>query len=146
MAADAAEMEAESHAATPSKGGGKVRLKTLADLDRRTTAARVVFELRDSLAADLGGKANLSVMKLELIDNVACLGAMLKDTAADPPVCVCNCGASEVIIRAGGRRIPILGLTGDHKGEGNEAQDPHFYGPFRDRTRPHGPRRKRECC
>ncbi|WP_164783919.1 MULTISPECIES: hypothetical protein [unclassified Mesorhizobium] len=39
------------------KGGGKVRLKTLADLHRRTTAARVVFELRDSLAADLGGKA-----------------------------------------------------------------------------------------
>jgi hypothetical protein len=71
-------MEGES----PSKGGQKVRLRTLADLDRRTTAARVVFELRDSLAADLGGKANLSVMKLELIDNVACLGAMLKDAAA----------------------------------------------------------------
>ncbi|MER8388267.1 hypothetical protein NKH14_22600 [Mesorhizobium sp. M1380] len=78
MAADASEMEAES----APKAGGKVRLKTLADLDRRTTAARVVFELRDSLASDLGGKANLSVMKLELIDNVACLGAMLKDAAA----------------------------------------------------------------
>ncbi|ESZ31009.1 hypothetical protein X733_22525 [Mesorhizobium sp. L2C067A000] len=52
------------------------------DLDRRTTAARVVFELRDTLAADLGGKANLSSMKLELIDNVAVLGAMLKDSAA----------------------------------------------------------------
>ncbi|TGT35694.1 hypothetical protein [Mesorhizobium sp. M8A.F.Ca.ET.165.01.1.1] len=79
MQADAAEMEGES----APKGSGKVRLKTLADLDRRTTAARVVFELRDSLAADLGGKANLSVMKLELIDNVACLGAMLKDSAAN---------------------------------------------------------------
>ncbi len=78
MQADSADMEGES----PSKGGQKVRLRTLADLDRRTTAARVVFELRDSLAADLGGKANLSVMKLELIDNVACLGAMLKDAAA----------------------------------------------------------------
>ncbi|TIM06648.1 hypothetical protein [Mesorhizobium sp.] len=79
MALDAAEIEGES----APKAGGKVRLKTLADLDRRTTAARVVFELRDSLAADLGGKPNLSVMKLELIDNVACLGAMLKDAAAN---------------------------------------------------------------
>ncbi|TPJ50629.1 MULTISPECIES: hypothetical protein [unclassified Mesorhizobium] len=79
MSADAAEMEGESS----PKPAGKVRLKTLDDLDRRTTAARVVFELRDSLAADLGGKPNLSVMKLELIDNVACLGAMLKDAAAN---------------------------------------------------------------
>ncbi|MCF6099827.1 hypothetical protein [Mesorhizobium muleiense] len=79
MATDTGEMEGES----APKGGQKVRLKTLDDLDRRTTAARVVFELRDSLAADLGGKPNLSVMKLELIDNVACLGAMLKDAAAN---------------------------------------------------------------
>ncbi|TIW47958.1 MAG: hypothetical protein E5V71_02900, partial [Mesorhizobium sp.] len=78
MQADTREMEGES----APKGSGRVRLKTLDDLDRRTTAARVVFELRDNLAADLGGKANLSVMKLELIDNVACLGAMLKDAAA----------------------------------------------------------------
>ncbi|WP_155929697.1 hypothetical protein [Mesorhizobium sp. L2C067A000] len=78
MASDAAEMEGESS----PKQGGKVRLRTLDDLDRRTTAARVVFELRDTLAADLGGKANLSSMKLELIDNVAVLGAMLKDSAA----------------------------------------------------------------
>lgn len=79
MALDAAEIDGESS----QKQVGKVRLKTLEDLDRRTTAARVVFELRDSLAADLGGKPNLSVMKLELIDNVACLGAMLKDAAAN---------------------------------------------------------------
>lgn len=76
--ADAGDIEVDS----VPKQGGKVRLKTLEDLDRRTTAARVVFELRDSLASDLGGKPNLSVMKLELIDNVACLGAMLKDAAA----------------------------------------------------------------
>jgi hypothetical protein len=76
--AEAATLEGEC----APKAGGKVRLRTLADLDRRTTAARVVFELRDSLAADLGGKANLRVMKLEIIDNVAVLGAMLKDAAA----------------------------------------------------------------
>ncbi|MER9331881.1 hypothetical protein [Mesorhizobium sp. M0488] len=78
MMADASDIEVDS----VPKGGGKVRLRTLDDLDRRTTAARVVFELRDTLAADLGGKANLSSMKLELIDNVAVLGAMLKDSAA----------------------------------------------------------------
>src|SRR4051794_34988359 len=78
LAADASEMDGGSS----SRAGQKVRLKTLADLDRRTRAAQNAFHLRDSLAADLGGKPNLSVMKLELIDNVAVLGAMLKDAAA----------------------------------------------------------------
>lgn len=63
-------------------GGGKVRLKTLDDLDRRTRAAQAVFELRDRLVDDLGGKDRLSVMQTELINNAACLGAMLKDSAA----------------------------------------------------------------
>lgn len=64
------------------KAGGKVRLKTLNDLDRRTRAAQAVFELRDKLHRDLGGADRLSVMQCELVDNVACLGAMLKDSAA----------------------------------------------------------------
>lgn len=63
-------------------GGGKVRLKTLDDLDRRTRAAQAVFELRDRLVDDLGGKDRLSIMQTELINNAACLGAMLKDSAA----------------------------------------------------------------
>ena len=60
----------------------KARLRTLADLDRRTTAARVAFELRDSIAADLGGMDHLTAMQRELVENTAVLGAMLKDAAA----------------------------------------------------------------
>ncbi|CAD7044722.1 hypothetical protein REJC140_03858 [Pseudorhizobium endolithicum] len=60
----------------------KVRLKTLADLDRRTLAAKAVYALRDAIVSDLGGREHLSAMQLELIDNVALLGAMLKDSAA----------------------------------------------------------------
>lgn len=67
---------------SPAKGSGKVKLKTLADIDRRTRAAQACFELRDRLIRDLGGEDCLSVMQRELIDNTACLGAMLKDAAA----------------------------------------------------------------
>lgn len=66
-----------------SKGGQKVRLKNLNDLDRRTMAARAVFDLRDRIASDLGGSDRLTAMEQELVDNVALLGAMLKDSAAN---------------------------------------------------------------
>ncbi|WP_287376674.1 hypothetical protein [Mesorhizobium sp.] len=78
MAADTGEMEGE----TPTKGGGKVRLKTLADLDRRTLAARAVFERRSAFASDLGGDDQLSAMQKELVDSAAMLGAMREDAAA----------------------------------------------------------------
>ena len=42
-----------------------------------------MFELRDRLIADMGGRDRLSVMQAELIDNTAILGAMLKDSAAN---------------------------------------------------------------
>lgn len=76
-----AEMDAGHRADAPHKGG-KVRLRTLADLDRRTRATQEVFQLRDDLAADLGGWDGLSTMKRALVENTAVLGAMLKDTAA----------------------------------------------------------------
>jgi len=79
MALDGAEIGDDR----PPNGGGKVRLKTLDDLDRRTNAAKAVFELRDRLVEDLGGSSRLSVMQAELINNAACLGAMLKDSAAN---------------------------------------------------------------
>ena len=60
----------------------KVRLRTLNDLDRRTRAAQEVFQLRDDLAADLGGWDHLSAMQRELVENSAVLGAMLKDASA----------------------------------------------------------------
>lgn len=78
MALDVQDIDGRSDA----KPGSKVRLKTLDDLDRRTRAAQAVFELRDRLVDDLGGKDRLSIMQTELINNAACLGAMLKDSAA----------------------------------------------------------------
>ena len=67
---------------TPSKAVGKVRLRTLADVDRRTRAAQEAFGLRDDLAGDLGGWEHLSAMQRELVENSAILGAMLKDASA----------------------------------------------------------------
>lgn len=82
MLADTDQMEAESQAATPAKGGGKVRLRTLDDLDRRTRAAQATFELRDQIAKDLGGIDRLSAMQREIVDGAALLGAMIKDAGA----------------------------------------------------------------
>ncbi|MEI9422212.1 hypothetical protein O7A70_13665 [Mesorhizobium sp. Cs1299R1N1] len=75
-------MEAESQPVTPAKGGGKARLRTLDDLDRRTKAAQATFELRDQLATDLGGMEQLSAMEREIVDGAALLGAMIKDAGA----------------------------------------------------------------
>ena len=75
-------MEAESKPDPAPKGGRKVRLRTLADLDRRTKAAQATFDLRDRLVSDLGGADHLTAMHMEIIDNVAVMGAMLKDAAA----------------------------------------------------------------
>ena len=60
----------------------KRRLKSLADLDRRTTAARHAYALRDQIIADLGGLPALSAMQRALIDHVATLAAALGDMAA----------------------------------------------------------------
>lgn len=60
----------------------KVQLRTLRDLDRRTTAARAALELRNSIIADLGGDNSLSTMKRAIVDSAATLGAMLEDMAA----------------------------------------------------------------
>ncbi|MDE2466168.1 MAG: hypothetical protein KGO02_20995 [Alphaproteobacteria bacterium] len=76
------EIHTEKPADAKPKALKKARLRTLADLDRRTSAARVAFELRDSIAADLGGFDHLTAMQRELVENTAVLGAMLKDAAA----------------------------------------------------------------
>ncbi|GLS41576.1 hypothetical protein GCM10010869_71730 [Mesorhizobium tianshanense] len=78
MQADAGEIEGEA----PTKGGGKLRLRTLADLDSRTRAARAVLDRRDAFAADLGGSDGLSAMQRELVDSAAFLGALREDAAA----------------------------------------------------------------
>ena len=59
----------------------KMKLRTLADLDKRTTAARAALLLRDAITADLGGEEALTAMKRAIVHNSAVLGAMLDDMA-----------------------------------------------------------------
>ncbi|WP_244571324.1 hypothetical protein [Mesorhizobium carmichaelinearum] len=82
LLADTDQIEAESSAVTAPKGV-KARLRTLDDLDRRTRAAQATFELRDSIASDLGGADRLSAMQKEIVDGAALLGAMIKDLGAN---------------------------------------------------------------
>lgn len=82
MPVDASSIEPDNSVDATAKGGRKVRLRSLADIDRRTNAARLTFDLRARMIADLGGEDALSAMALEVIDNVAVMGAMLKDAAA----------------------------------------------------------------
>lgn len=77
-----AEIGADRGQDAPQKGWPKARLRTLADVDRRTNAAKEAFALRDAVADDLGGWPRLTAMQRALVDNVAVLGAMLKDAAA----------------------------------------------------------------
>lgn len=82
MPGDSALVERIQAGDASSKVGAKVRLRTLADVDRRTRAAQEAFALRDDLAGDLGGWDHLSAMQRELVENSAILGAMLKDASA----------------------------------------------------------------
>ena len=61
------------------KGGGKVRLLTLDDLDGRTNAAKYVRETRDEVIGDLGGEGHLSTLERIAVDNVVLTAAMLRD-------------------------------------------------------------------
>ena len=60
----------------------KVRLRSLGDLDRRTSAAKAAFQLRNSITADLGGSDALTTMQAVLVENAALMGAALADMAA----------------------------------------------------------------
>lgn len=67
---------------SPAKASTKPRLRTLDDLDRRTKAAQQAFALRDELAEDLGGWDRISVAERQIVENVAMLGAMIRDAGA----------------------------------------------------------------
>lgn len=79
MFEDRGEMEAESPADGSPKGGAKVRLLSMSDLDRRTTAARQAFEFRDRLISERGGKDGMGTLRLAMLDSVAMLSAMIRD-------------------------------------------------------------------
>ena len=82
MLAEAPAIETGSDGEAAPKGGGKVRLLTLKDLDRRTKAFRATVELRRRLLGDLGGEDMASVGQQELVERAAVMGSMIRHTEA----------------------------------------------------------------
>jgi hypothetical protein len=56
----------------------RARLLTLADLDRRTAAARRARDLVSGLESDLGGSDRLTVAERQLVQRAAVLGAIIE--------------------------------------------------------------------
>jgi hypothetical protein len=69
--ADSAAMPGRS-----GQDGDKVRLLTIGDLDRRTSAYRTAAQLRLELISDMGGAANISAAQRELAGRGALLMVM----------------------------------------------------------------------
>jgi hypothetical protein len=63
-------------------GTGKVRLMTLADLDRRTGAAYRAHTMVKAITQDLGGEDRLSTGERSLVQRVALLDALAGDLEA----------------------------------------------------------------
>lgn len=79
MAADSAQLDAESTAAPTPKAAGKARLLTLDGLDRRTAAYAATRKLIDDIEGDLGGHDRLTTGERQLVQRAAVLGAVLTD-------------------------------------------------------------------
>jgi hypothetical protein len=77
--ADAAEVPVGSGGGAQPKPGGKVRLLSLGDLDRRTVVFREVRELVDAIERDLGGADRLSSARRQVIEAGALATAMRRD-------------------------------------------------------------------
>jgi hypothetical protein len=78
LPADAAAMEAGSQAEARPKAS-KVRLLSLADLDRRTAVFREVSELVERIENELGGRDRLSSARRQVIEAGALATAMRRD-------------------------------------------------------------------
>jgi hypothetical protein len=79
MPADATPIAGRNTAAPSPKAGGKVRLLTLGDLDRRTAAYQKTRRLIDDIESDLNADS-LSTGERQLVQRAAVLGALLEDT------------------------------------------------------------------
>ena len=66
-------------AATPPERGGKTRLVSMSDLDRRTKAAQTAVATKIAIIADLGGEQNLSTLERLQVENAAMGAAVLRD-------------------------------------------------------------------
>lgn len=58
------------------------KLRTIADLDGRTKAARRAHALIAELERDLGGRENLTTAQRELVQRAALIGAIVEDAEA----------------------------------------------------------------
>lgn len=68
--------------ATNDADDGKVRLRSLADLDQRTVAAQKARAMVESLEADLGGADRLSTAKRALVTRAAVTAAIVESMEA----------------------------------------------------------------
>jgi hypothetical protein len=83
MSADTEPVRSGNDVNTRPKGsGGKVRLTSLEDLDRRTAAYRRTAETIDAIEVDLGGADMLSTMERQVVRHVALIGSMIEDLGA----------------------------------------------------------------
>jgi hypothetical protein len=76
---DAAQLQRDCDGDAPRTRQGKVRLRSLDDLDNRTAAARRARDLVADLESDLGGGDRLPVGLRELVKRAAMLGAIVED-------------------------------------------------------------------
>ncbi len=76
---NAAELAPECEPDAKPKPGGKARLLTLDDLDKRTKAAQRAFELRDNLVSERGGAEHMSSLRYIFTCSTAVLSAMIED-------------------------------------------------------------------
>lgn len=77
MTADTATMDSQS-----ASEGGKVRLMTLASLDRRTASFKAADKLRAEFVSDMGGPTNITTAQRELVGRAALLAVILADLEA----------------------------------------------------------------
>jgi hypothetical protein len=115
LAADSTHLEAENTSeASPKTGASKLRLLTLADLDKRTSAAKRAHELIAAICSDLGGLDRLATGERQLTQRAALLGTMAEDIearwllgqAVDPTVLCTLANAQRRLFEQLGARRP----------------------------------------
>ena len=97
----------------------KVRLLTLADLDRRTAAAKRARDLINSVTTDLGGDENLATGEKQIIQRASLLGVMAEDVetrwllgeAVDPVILATLANAQRRLLEALGLRRRPKNMT-----------------------------------
>ncbi|MCC5977024.1 MAG: hypothetical protein JJU21_03080 [Salinarimonas sp.] len=72
-------MPEDAKAKQAGSNGGKARLLTLDDLDRRTQAYQRTAEILEGVMSDMGGADRCTTLERSLAESVAVMGAMIRD-------------------------------------------------------------------